>query len=123
MRRLCVNVIHKSFSSADASQLVVDLRILSDIVLRHCVYMLTNAYNEPHKNLSTIVHMCLLKRIQMVYIFSRFREIAMGSEARFMVIIHLHGTGRVEDIRNGFPSAIHGGVTLSLVCYFSELST
>lgn len=46
----------------------------------------------------------------MVYIFSRFREIAMGVGTQFVVIIRLHGTGRVGDIRNGLPFATHSRV-------------
>lgn len=43
------------------------------------------------------------------HIFSVSRD-HDGVGSRFMVIIRLHGTGGVEDIRNGFPYAVHGGV-------------
>lgn len=35
--------------------------------------------------------------------FLGFERSRWGRDAQFVVIIRLHGTGRVEDIRNGFP--------------------
>jgi len=66
------------------------------------------------------------KGIQMVYIFSRFREIAMGVGTQFVVIIRLHGTSRVEDVISEMGSPLlqtAARATLGSVCYFSELST
>lgn len=70
-----------------------------------------NTCNEPHENLSTTVHMRVSKRIQMVYIciFSVSRD-SDGVGTRFMGYYSFTRTGRVEDIRNGFPFTIHGGV-------------
>lgn len=63
----------------------------------------------PKKSLDDGACACLEKNPNGAHIFSVSRD-RDGVGSRFVIIIRLHGTGGVEDIRNGFPCVIHGDV-------------
>lgn len=70
-------------------------------------------YQQSRQNLTKIfwlIRMRVSKKIQMVYIFSRLRKTAMGSHLNSWLLFVCTEPGRVEDIQNGFPSTIYGGV-------------
>lgn len=49
---------------------------------------------------------CVSRKESKWYIFSRFREMAMRVGTQFVVIIRLHGTGRVEDVISEMGSSL-----------------